>query len=132
MNVWWMLRDVVGETALHAALHSYKAADDKDAYYMQKVIEVQAHRDLAWFFNDWVYRDRGLPDFRIVSVYPRPLLGGGYMVTVLVENLGEAAAEVPVTLHMTGKEKPPNASWSPENPKPRCESRPGPCPRKSP
>jgi hypothetical protein len=104
MNVWWMLRDIVGETALHAALHNYQAADDKDAYYMQKLIEAQAHRDLAWFFDDWVYRDRGLPDFRIVSVYPRELLSGGYMVTVLVENLGEAAAEVPVTAHMDGKE----------------------------
>src|SRR5258708_29546897 len=102
MNVWWMLRDIVGETALHAALHNYKAADDKDAYYMQKLIEAQAHRDLEWFFDDWVYRDRGLPDFRIVSVYPRQLLTGGYMVTVMVENLGEAAAEVPVTLHMQG------------------------------
>ena len=104
MNVWWMLRDIVGEPALHAALHNYKSADDKDAYYMQKLIEAQAHRDLSWFFNDWVYRDRGLPDFRIVSVYPRPLLTGGYMLTVLVENLGEAAAEVPVTLHMQDKE----------------------------
>ncbi len=104
MNVWWMLRDIVGETALHAALHNYRAADDKDAYYMQKLIEAQSHRDLAWFFDDWVYRDRGLPDFHIVSVYPRPLLTGGYMVTVVVENLGEAAAEVPVTLHMADKE----------------------------
>ena len=104
MNVWWMLRDMVGEAALHAALHNYRAADDKDAYYMQKLIEAQAHRDLAWFFDSWVYRDRGLPDFRIVSVYPRPLLGGGYMVTVLVENLGDAAAEVPVTLHVADNE----------------------------
>jgi len=104
MNVWWMLRDIVGETALHAALHNYKAADDKDAYYMQKLIEAQAHRDLAWFFDDWVYRDRGLPDFRIVSVYPRQLLTGGYMLTVMVENLGEAAAEVPVTAQVDGKE----------------------------
>jgi hypothetical protein len=104
MNVWWMLRDIVGETALHAALHNYKAADDKDAYYMEKLIEAQAHRDLAWFFNDWVYRGCGLPDFRIVSVYPRPLLTGGYMLTVMVENLGQAAAEVPVTAHMDGEE----------------------------
>ena len=104
MSVWWMLRDIVGETALHAALHNYKAADDKDALYMQKLIEAQAHRDLTWFFDDWVYRDHGLPDFRIVSVYPRQLLGGGYMVTVMVENLGEAAAEVPVTLHMANNE----------------------------
>src|SRR5216684_1457238 len=104
MSVWWMLRDIVGETALHAALHNYKAADDKDAYYMQKLIESQAHRDLAWFFDDWVYRDRGLPDFRIVSVYPRQLLSGGYMLTVMVENLGGAAAEVPVTAHIQGNE----------------------------
>jgi hypothetical protein len=104
MHAWWMLRDMVGETALHAALHNYTAADDKDAYYMQKLIETQAHRDLAWFFDDWVYRDRGLPDFRIVSVYPRQLLSGGYMVTVMIENLGGATAEVPVTLHLQGGE----------------------------
>jgi len=100
MNVWWMLRDLVGEGALTAALHNYKAADDKDASYMQKLIAAQAHRDLEWLFDDWVYRDRGLPDFHIVSVYPRQLLNGGYMVTVTVENLGDAAAEVSVTLHM--------------------------------
>ena len=101
MNVWWMLRDMVGETAFDAAIHKYHAADDKDAYYMQKLIESQSHRDLAWFFEGWVYRDRGLPEFHIVSVYPRQLLEGGYMVTVTVENSGAAAAEVPVTLHMT-------------------------------
>ncbi len=104
MNVWWMLRDMVGENTLHSALHNYKAMGDKDAYYMQKLIEAQAHRDLEWFFDDWVYRDRGLPDFRIVSVYPRQLLNGGYLVTVTVENLGDAGAEVPVTLHMQNTE----------------------------
>jgi len=104
MNVWWMLRDVVGEAAFTAALHNYNPRDDVRADYLQKLIEAQAHRDLSWFFNDWVYRDRGLPDLHIVSVYPRPLVTGGYMVTVMVENLGEAAAEVPVTLHMDGKD----------------------------
>ncbi len=104
MSVWWMLRDMVGETVLTAALHNYKAADDKDASYMQKLIEAQAHRDLQWFFDDWVYRDRGLPDFRIDSVYPRQLPTGGYMVTITVENLGDAGAEVPVILHMKNGE----------------------------
>jgi hypothetical protein len=99
-NVWWMLRDMVGDSALTAALHNYKAFDDKDAYYVEKLLEKQSHRDLAWFFNDWVYRDRGLPEFRIVSVYPRQLVQGGFMVTVTVDNSGSAAAEVPVTLHM--------------------------------
>jgi len=100
INVWWMLRDMLGETAFTAAMRGYRPADDNNAYYMQKLLEAHAHRDLAWFFDDWVYRDRGLPDFHIVSVYPRQLLEGGYMVTVTVENSGAAAAEVPVTLHM--------------------------------
>lgn len=101
MNVWWMLRELVGETALTAALHNYKAEEDKDALYMQKLLEAQSHRDLTWFFDDWVYRDRGLPDLRIDSVYARAVVSGGYLVTVTVENLGGAAAEVPVKLEMT-------------------------------
>jgi aminopeptidase N len=94
------LRDLVGEPAFTAALHNYRANEDKDAMYMQKLLEAQSHRDLTWFFDDWVYRDRGLPDLRIDSVYSRPIVSGGYMVTVTVENLGTAAAEVPVTLQM--------------------------------
>jgi hypothetical protein len=100
MYVWWMLRDIVGESSFDSALRQYKAADDNSPTYMQKIIEAQAHRDLQWFFDDWVYHDRGLPDLRIASVYPSKLPSGGYMVTVTVENLGAVAAEVPVTLHL--------------------------------
>jgi hypothetical protein len=101
MNVWWMLRELVGETAFTAALHNYKASNDKDALYMQKLLEAQSHRDLTWFFDDWVYRDRGLADLRIDSVHARAVVSGGYLVTVTVENLGGAAAEVPVKLEMS-------------------------------
>jgi hypothetical protein len=104
MNVWWMLRDLVGEAALKAALHNYKSEDDNSAQYMQKLIEAQGHKDLEWFFDDWVYRDHGLPDLRIASVYPRELVNGGYMVTVTVENRGSAGAEIPVTLRMANGE----------------------------
>lgn len=104
MYVWWMLRDMVGENALYSALHNYKSADDTDEKYMQKLIEAQAHRDLQWFFDDWVYQDRGLPEFGVVSVYPSRLASGGYMVTVTVENLGDAGAEIPVTLHAQDSE----------------------------
>ena len=105
MNVWWMLRDIVGETALQPALHNYKTDGDKSAQYMQKLIEAQAHKDLEWFFDDWVYRDHGLPDLRIASVYPREIVNGGYMVTVTVENRGSAGAEVPVTLSMANGDR---------------------------
>jgi len=104
MYVWHMLRQMIGDGALQAALHNYKAGDDKSPSYMQKRIEAEAQRDLAWFFDDWVYQDRGLPDFRIASVYPSTLASGGYMVTVTVENLGRASAEVPVTLHFASGE----------------------------
>lgn len=97
MNVWWMLLDIVGDVALAAALHNYNPSDDTRADYLQKLVEAQAHRDLDWFFDDWVYRDRGLPKLNIVSVYPRELVQGGYVITVTVENNGAAGAEVRVT-----------------------------------
>lgn len=105
MNVWWMLRGLVGETALQAAFHNYKPDDDKSAQYMQKLIEARAHKDLEWFFDDWVYRDHGLPELRIASVYPREIVNGGYMVTVTVENRGSAGAEVPVTILVANGER---------------------------
>ena len=43
-----------------------------------------------------MYRDKGLPEFRVESAYPRKLLNGTYIVTVTVENTGGAGAEVPV------------------------------------
>jgi hypothetical protein len=104
MCVWWMLRDMVGEEALKKALTNYRADQDKEPSYVQHLIEAQSKRDFEWFFDDWVYRDRGLPDFRVESAYPRPTVGGGYVVTVTVENLGNAGAEVPVTLRMEGGE----------------------------
>jgi hypothetical protein len=100
MYVWWMLRDIVGESALKQALAAYRADADRTPDYMQHLIEAQAKRDLKTFFDDWVYHDRGLPDFHIGSVYPREMLGNNYVVTVTVENSGGAGAEVPVTLTM--------------------------------
>ena len=97
MDVWWMLRDMLANPSLGFLLN-YHAAEDNDGAYLQRVIEKQTQRDLQWFFDDWVYRDRGLPDFRVDSVYPRSIVDGGYMVTVTIENLGDAGAEVPVIL----------------------------------
>lgn len=98
MFVWWMLRDMVGDAALRRALAAYRPTADKEPSYIQHLIEAESKQDLEWFFDDWVYRDRGLPEFRISSAYPRKTLGNAYMVTVTVENLGEAGAEVPITV----------------------------------
>ena len=76
MCVWWMLRDMVGDPALKKALASYRAEEDKEPSYMQRLIQAQTQRDLEWFFDDWVYRDRGLPDFKVASAFARKMLPG--------------------------------------------------------
>jgi hypothetical protein len=98
MYVWWMLRDMLGEAALKQALAAYRPDQDNEPSYLQHLLEAQSKRDLTWFFDDWVYRDRGSPDFRVDSVFPSKIAQGGYLVAVTIENLGEAGAEVPVTL----------------------------------
>ena len=111
--VLWQLRDLVGEAEFRDALVAFrractvnpKLAQDPDAF--EKTLERVSGKDLAWFFPDWVYRDRGLPDLTIVQVNPRPVAGlqlahpergAGYLVAVEVRNDGDAPAEVPVTV----------------------------------
>jgi hypothetical protein len=72
---------------------------------MPRLIEQAGKRNLEWFFDDWLYRDRGLPDFRVESVFPRATLNGTFVVTVTVANDGDAAAEVPVYARAEGGER---------------------------
>ena len=104
--VWWMLRDMVGDDALKQAIGKYRAEDDndKDPKYVEQLIEAAAKRDLGWFFDDWVYQDRGLPDFHVQSVHPWKTEKGVQFITVTLENLGNAGAEVPFTIIFEGGE----------------------------
>jgi hypothetical protein len=116
MFVWWMLRDMLGDALLQRALKEYRAAGDKNTGYMQHWIEQAAGRNLESFFDDWVYRDRGLPDFRVESAFPRATLAGAFVVTVSIENLGEAGAEVPVIVRTQAGDKEKRL-WVPANSK---------------
>jgi hypothetical protein len=100
LYVWWMLRDMIGDDALKKALAAYRSGEDTTPSYLQHLIEAQTKRDLGWFFDDWVYHDRGLPNFHVVAVYPWEAVGDAHVVTVTVENLGNAGAEVPLILNM--------------------------------
>ncbi|HKM46120.1 MAG TPA: hypothetical protein VJX69_00945 [Terriglobales bacterium] len=102
--VWWMLRDLVGDDALKQAIRKYRAEDDKDPKYVEQLVEAAAKRDLGWFFDDWVYQDRGLPDFHVQSVHPWTTEKGVQFITVTLENLGNAGAEVPFTILFEGGE----------------------------
>ena len=107
--VWWMLRGIVGDEPLAAALTTLAeqpASHERgnvQALAFEKLLEKASGKDLGWFFNDWVLRDRGLPDLAIVDVAPRQLPAGqghdiGWLVAVTVRNDGAAAAEVPVVI----------------------------------
>lgn len=104
--VWWMLRDMVGDDALKSAIGKYRADDDnnEDPKYVERLVETAAKRDLGWFFEDWVYHDRGLPDVRVQSAHPWKTEKEAQMITVTLENLGPAGAEVPFTIHCEGND----------------------------
>jgi len=104
MCVWWMLRDMVGDAALKKALAAYRPEQDKEPSYIQRLIAAETPRDLEWFFDDWVYRDRGLPDFKVESAFPRKAMTNAFIVTITVDNLGTAGAEVPVIVKFAGGE----------------------------
>ena len=103
--VLWMLRSITSDDALKQALQIYrkdKAADASDEGFEQ-VLEKTSKEDLKWFFDDWVYNDKGLPELSIANIAPRPASAAngksdGWLVAVSVRNDGAAAAEVPVTV----------------------------------
>ena len=99
--VWWMLRDLVGDHALKSAIGKYRAAEDKDPKYVEQLVSAAAKRDLSWFFDDWVYHDRGLPDLLVQSAHPWKT-DKATMITITLENRGTAGAEVPFTVRCEG------------------------------
>ena len=97
--VFWMLRDLAGENALARALREYQPGSDMTGNEFEQVLERASGKDLKWFFEDWVYHDRGLPDLSIAGVYPnKATVPGSYIVAVDVSNSGTAEAEVPVSV----------------------------------
>jgi hypothetical protein len=96
--VFWMLRDIVGDPTLSAALRAYDPAKDMAPDSFEKVLEQAGQRKaLGWFFADWVYADKGLPDLAIENVYSSAAsVAGSYLVTVNLANNGYAAVEAPV------------------------------------
>ena len=104
MCVWWMLRDMIGDSALKKAIASYKPDQDNDPTYMPRLIASQTQRDLEWFFDDWLYHDRGLSDFKVESAFAARTPTKSFLLTITLDNLGTAGAEVPVTIKFAGGE----------------------------
>jgi hypothetical protein len=100
-----MLRSIVGDQALQQSLKAYRSDPraDRDPEAFEHTLEKFSHKDLRWFFNDWVYGDRGLPHLSIASIAPSELKGrtgvpDGWLIAVDVRNDGDVVADVPVTV----------------------------------
>jgi hypothetical protein len=118
--VWQMLRILAGEQALQQTLAALRVAKSQDTATFEALLEKTSGKDLAWFFDDWVLHDRGLPELSIVNIAPRSVAPhssnlpgsgpaitpaeervraeGGWLTAIEVSNEGTAAADVPVTL----------------------------------
>ena len=107
--VWWMLRGIVGDGNLHAALAAWctqPLSTDPPATQaagFQRLLEKISHQDLGWFFADWVLANKGLPDLTIgdIAVVEEPTGPGhpaGWLVAVTVRNEGGAVADVPLVV----------------------------------
>jgi hypothetical protein len=97
--VFWMLRDLAGDDALARALRAYQPESDTSGNGFEQALERASGKDLKWFFENWVYHDRGLPDLAIAGVFPnKASVPGAYIVAVDVSNSGTAEAEVPVSV----------------------------------
>ena len=96
--VFWMLRDLVSDATLSAALRAYDPAKDTEPDAFEKLLEQAGQRkNLGWFFADWVYADKGLPDLAIEGVFPSAAsVPGSYLVAVNLANNGYASVEAPV------------------------------------
>jgi hypothetical protein len=101
--VLWMLRDMVGDAALSSAFKAYDSTPVSSNGAQGRSLESALKQagvthDLSWLFEDWVNADKGLPDLRIVSVFPSAAREGTFLVAVNVANAGYATVEVPVTV----------------------------------
>lgn len=106
--VLMMLRDMIGDEALGAALRDSNASQSAatsppaqtsasaTAAFKQALKKAAPRADISWIFSDWIEADKGLPDLTIEKVFPNAVQSGNWLVSVSVSNAGNAAAEVPV------------------------------------
>jgi len=85
------LRYIVGDEVMRRILRTYYARwrlkhVDEDAF--RRVAEEVAHRDLKWFFGQWLH---GTPliDYRLTKVQRRRMADGRWLTAVTIDRLGD-------------------------------------------
>lgn len=106
--ILWMLRYLVGDDALGAALRASNAAaankevaaapTDPPSSFQATLKTVAPGKKLDWLFADWIDADHGLPDFTIDKIFPNAVQSGNWLTSITISNAGYAGAQVSVTV----------------------------------
>ena len=105
--ILWMLRDLVGDDALGAALRACNSAaasstitvgSDPSTKFQTALMTAAPSANLKWLFADWIDADHGLPDLTVDKVFPNAVQSGNWLVSVTISNAGYAPVQVPVTV----------------------------------
>jgi hypothetical protein len=97
--VFWMLRDLAGDSVLAQTFTAYQPGADTSGTGFEQTLAHTSGKDLKWFFDNWVNQDRGLPDLSIAGVYPnKASTAGSFIVSVDLANTGSTEVEVPLSV----------------------------------
>ncbi len=105
--ILWMLRGLVGDDALAAALRALNDASNKGEStsnanpansFQTALMTAAPSANLKWLFSDWIDADHGLPDLTVDKVFPNAVQSGNWLVSITISNAGYAPAEVSVTV----------------------------------
>ena len=112
--VFHMLRQVVGDETFWKSLRTayrrycFQAVTWSD---FQAVFENESHRELSWFFKQWVFRT-GAPDIKLADVKVKPDAGGYLVSGAIVQSTPAYRFSIEVMLKAGDREYVKNVSVS--------------------
>jgi hypothetical protein len=92
--VLWMLRKVLSPPAFEPVRAAWRQGGALETGALREWLERRAKQDLSPFFDFWVYGS-GLPEYHLRRAEAKAE-GGGYTVTLGVENRGSGSFPAPV------------------------------------
>ncbi|MCG6988175.1 MAG: M1 family metallopeptidase [Gemmatimonadetes bacterium] len=104
--ILWMLREMAGKERMRQIMRTwYRRYQFRhvDQYSFQSVAEEVMHRDLDWFFGEWLHTT-GVTDYALGDVHVRRD-GSGWLTTLEIDRRGNMRMPVPVYLEAKGQVK---------------------------
>jgi hypothetical protein len=104
--ILWMLREMAGKVRMRQIMRTYYQRyrfHHVDQYAFQSVAEEVMHRDLDWFFGEWLHTT-GVVDYALGDVRVHRD-GEGWRTTLEIDRRGQMRMPVPVHIEGRGQVK---------------------------